>query len=187
MLMFVLLIFPNKTQSKPQNEVSIKTNLEYQISDDGLTYNLDVQIFKHADGSYTLEWKSGKPKNQRGSVALTNTALEKAIALNFNFPNNLKETETSLLISHKMFASWENNIICNITLNNKSKYAFSNANKHTQNIVYNQESYHEVTCKTVTDDYGNAITYMYNEQFPIILQLNCDGFSVYLKKIETGE
>lgn len=186
-LIAVLVVLSSTTSAyiSPKQILRKGTKLVYDVNYSGTQYECTVTMNEESD-AYNFDWKISSPENTSGSINIAKTALENANSLFSNFTGGtiqLKD-ECCFLISKKMFNALKGNGSIEIYTDKKEGVMtiFGNPYNHTQTFGYQNNFSNEFECRTVTDGGDFQITYVNDENFPLIVEMNL-GMKMKLKSI----
>ncbi|MBK9327897.1 MAG: hypothetical protein IPM95_01005 [Sphingobacteriales bacterium] len=186
-LIAVLVVLSSTTSAyiSPKQILRKGTKLVYDVNYSGTQYECTVTMNEESD-SYNFDWKISSPENKSGSINVSKIALENANSLFSNFSGGkiqLKD-ECCFLLSRKMFNALKGNGSIEIFTDKKDGVLtiFGNPYNHTQTIGYQNNFSNEFECRTVSDGGDFQITYVNDENFPLIIEMNL-GMKMKLKSI----
>lgn len=186
-LIAVLVVLSSTTSAyiSPKQILRKGTKLVYDVNYSGTQYEFTVTMNEESD-AFNFDWKISSPDIKSGSINVTKSALENANSLfsNFSGGNIQLKDECCFFLSKKMFNALKGNGSIEIFTDKKDGVLtiFGNPYNHTQTIGYQNNFSNEFECRTVSDGGDFQITYVNDETFPLIVELNL-GMKMKLKSI----
>ena len=186
-LIAVLVVLSSTTSAyiSPKQVLKKGTKLIYDVNYSGTQYEFLVTMNEESN-AYKFDWKLNSPENLAGSINLSKAALENANSIFNKFSGgNIQLTdECCFILSKNIFNALKGNGSIEIYTdkNDGVLTIFGNPYNHTQTIGYKNNFSNELECRTVTDGGDFQITYVNDENFPLIVELNL-GMKMKLKSI----
>lgn len=171
--------------SNPKDIIKKGTKLVYDVQYFGNNYEIIV-VVKDNNDDYNFDWYMSAPANGKGTLNLSKDAIDNATGIFSYFTNgeiNLAD-QCCIMLSRKMYDTFKNNGSMEIYTDKKNnvKTIFGNPYTHTQNVGYKNDFSNEFECKTINDGGDYQITYVNDQNFPLIVEMKLD-WSLKLKNI----
>jgi hypothetical protein len=166
-------------------EIKVGTQLVYEVHSDSIKYQFIITIKKLDDG-ITFDWQMTAPINKKGTVEMTDEAVESATGL-FNFfsaGQTKLTTQTSVWISRQTWADMHGeDEMALISLDNGEATGFFREDGEVCRPTYKGAAATMKTSnlKSLVD--AQTITVWENEAFPIIVKMDL-GWTIELKEIK---
>lgn len=184
--LFAIMFATSKATSNPNDIIKIGTKLIYDVNYLGTNYEMVVTV-KDDTKDYIFDWQMSEPANKSGTLNFGKENIENATGI-FNYftnENNNLDNQCCIILSHKMYNNFNDNVSMEIITDKKNNFSsvFGKAYNHTQNFGYKNDFSNEFNCITVNDGKDYVITYVNDENFPLIIEMRLD-WSMKLKNIE---
>ncbi len=166
-------------------QIAVGTQLVYEVTTATAKYQFIVTVKKLDDG-ITFDWRMTAPINKKGTVIMTEDAVESAAGLFNYFANDTArlDDQTSVWVSRTMWREMHNeDEMVLISLDNDEATGFFREDGEAHKISYKGKSLDMKVSnlKSLTDN--QTITVWENEKFPIILKMDL-GWTIELKEIK---
>ncbi len=170
----------------PKDIIKPGTRLIYEVNYEGAQYEFTISVTNLSD-SCAFSWSTGKPGNKSGYLIVSQNAMNNANGFYNYFSNDSGHyinDQCCLTVSQKIFDTFKSNGSMEIytDIHKKVLAIFGKAYTHTQSFRYQNDVIKEFDCKTVSDGNDYFVTYVNDESFPLIMEMNI-GWSMKLKHI----
>lgn len=184
--MFVVLYATTQATTNPGDIIKKGTRLIYDVNYLGTSYEVTVTV-KDDTKDYIFDWYMSAPANKSGTLNFSKDDIENATGI-FNYFTNENislDNQCCIILSKKMYNIFNENGSMKITTDKKNNVSsvFGKAYHHTQNFGYKNDFSNEFNCITINDGKDNVITYVNDQNFPLIIELRLD-WTLRLKNIE---